>query len=730
MIPAEKTGYLPAIPPPMTPPRGPALGRWLAALTVALIVSALSLRTYLPPLPSPLELDLALAPGEGERSEPLITSGRREAGDFLFVRQLADGRIAFGYEAWGKPSQLSAPLTRPADSRWRLRVEMPALTNIRGVFATDSPRLRLSVNGVTVFDEPQVDCHERWPREIRFAENPIGGTACGATLHGQLTLPDGRELRGWPAPLLGWRERAHGWLFVSRWPAVGTLALASLTFWAWPRRGRLTLGSRTWAAWSQTARGALGSHRHFAAVGTVALIAFLWLVSYGTFDVIAPEAFGEFYDFQALSLLHGRLDVPREAIGGEAFVVDGKFYGYFGLTPALLRLPLVIFNLGFGELTRAFMIVYFAVTLLTAYLLLRAARRLLGLGESPPPAWATWSFIGSIGLGSSVFFLGSRAYVYHEAILCGVMFAVCAAWAALQHLLDPARRWWLGSLAAGILSVHARPPTGLFALTFLAAIGTLLALEKKSARDPAPRRRASLLILACVAGVFSFNLVSYLKFRTFEGCPLRLNVQYDAARLARIEGKQFHLVNLPFMVDHYLVRPNFRLERRFPYLFVIPELRDDEWTGAKLDYFDPTLAMPYAMPALFGVAVLGGVGAFAVFPTRRRVLTAVAIAGLPMTLAMFTAIAITQRYTADFCPLLLTAAAFGTTAAETAGGRLTRIARTGIVAATIASVLITATITLHYQGSIVWGVPETVRTRYVEWCRGVDAWTAAVTVRP
>ena len=57
-----------------------------------------------------------------------------------------------------------------------------------------------------------------------------------------------------------------------------------------------------------------------------------------------------------------------------------------------------------------------------------------------------------------------------------------------------------------------------------------------------------------------------------------------------------------------------------------------------------------------------GAAAFAGYPGRRRLLVAAAAAGVPMSLAMATAIAVTQRYTADFCPLLLVGAAFGAAA--------------------------------------------------------------------
>src|SRR5688572_2102535 len=87
-----------------------------------------------------------------------------------------------------------------------------------------------------------------------------------------------------------------------------------------------------------------------------------------------------------------------------------------------------------------------------------------------PSPFASLVLVGSVGLGSTLFFLGTRSFVFHEAILCGVVFALWSCWCTLRHLQAPAGCWWIGALLTGILSVHARPPTGLFALTFLGCV--------------------------------------------------------------------------------------------------------------------------------------------------------------------------------------------------------------------------------------------------------------------
>ena len=290
---------------------------------------------------------------------------------------------------------------------------------------------------------------------------------------------------------------------------------------------------------------------------------------------------------------------------------------------------------------------------------------------------------------------------------------------ALRHFAAPEKRAWVPALVCGLLSIHARPPTGFFALTFLAAMAVAVFLQRRSDRADVARRQLAIVAL-CGCGVFSFNLVSYLKFKTFEGCPLRYNVQYDAARLARIDGRQFHLVNLPIAIDWYLVRPNFRLEGGFPYFFIGSNRPGYPWLDTKIDYHDNTLGFPYAMPGLFALATLGGAAAFRVFPSRRLLITAAWIAGVPMTLAMFTAIAITHRYTADFCPFLLTSGALGVAGIEQARRGWRNLLRITVAVATGCAVLITFAITLHYQGQEVWGVPDEVRAKYTSLRRGVD----------
>src|SRR5688572_16226316 len=253
-------------------------------------------------------------------------------------------------------------------------------------------------------------------------------------------------------------------------------------------------------------------HVWFAATAFLCTLAFAWIVTFGTFKLVAADSFGSFYDYQAASWLKGRWDVLEAALQGEAFVVNGKVYGYFGPTPALLRVPLVALGFGFAATTRVWMLLHFVSCLVAAYALLHEAAR----WQSPVArvsAWAVAIFTATVGLGSTLFFLGSRAYVYHEAILCGAGFALWSVYCALRFLRAPASRWWIGALICGILTVQARAPSGLFALLFLGAVAAWrMGREIKTRPRLVLPVRPGLIAGLTAAGLFSFNLVSYIKF--------------------------------------------------------------------------------------------------------------------------------------------------------------------------------------------------------------------------
>ena len=67
-----------------------------------------------------------------------------------------------------------------------------------------------------------------------------------------------------------------------------------------------------------------------------------WLLFEGRAGLSPPRYTTDFYDLQGRAILQGRLDIrPPEALGIEAFEIDGRSYVYFGIAPSLLRLPVL-----------------------------------------------------------------------------------------------------------------------------------------------------------------------------------------------------------------------------------------------------------------------------------------------------------------------------------------------------------------------------------------------------
>src|ERR1700720_3846449 len=60
----------------------------------------------------------------------------------------------------------------------------------------------------------------------------------------------------------------------------------------------------------------------------ISIVTWIWLVTWGGWKFFERENFCGFYDALARSIIHGHLNVPRAAIGVEAFTFEGKTYGY------------------------------------------------------------------------------------------------------------------------------------------------------------------------------------------------------------------------------------------------------------------------------------------------------------------------------------------------------------------------------------------------------------------
>ncbi len=97
-------------------------------------------------------------------------------------------------------------------------------------------------------------------------------------------------------------------------------------------------------------------------VGFVLVIPFA-IATRGHLSEVFQPSVSLFFDAQLQSIMEGRLDVPVEALGNGAFIRDGKSYGYFGMLPSLVRIPvLLMFPSAKGRLSLVSMLLAVMIT--------------------------------------------------------------------------------------------------------------------------------------------------------------------------------------------------------------------------------------------------------------------------------------------------------------------------------------------------------------------------------
>lgn len=394
-----------------------------------------------------------------------------------------------------------------------------------------------------------------------------------------------------------------------------------------------------------------------------------WFVTWGDWKLFVPEDFCGFYDGLARSILHGHLDVPRAAIGVEAFTFEGKAYGYFGIGPALLRIPLVLmFNGMDGLWSRLMILIAATISLICAYQILGMIR--VDSGNVRAQRLLASLFVLSVGIGSTTIFLAGRSFTYHEALIWGGAFGLLFTCTILRYFERPRP----GSLAlAGVFAFmcfHSRPTVGVGALLTLAVLASTLSWRAITSTESArsflglgtvarPLRHALIAASAITLTVAVYLGVNYAKFRTFEALPLKYYDFYAQfpKRFEATRGKQIHLINVPTGIVTYFGVHGVRFKDKFPWCY--PEEEATFIGSPANDVIEQFSTVPISMPALALLSVIGST-ALIVGSNRRlcrsRLPAATFLVGGGIMLA---SVGITERYLHDFYPALVICSAAG-----------------------------------------------------------------------
>lgn len=414
--------------------------------------------------------------------------------------------------------------------------------------------------------------------------------------------------------------------------------------------------------------------------GALVSLALYLFIAQGGFPLSSRLGSREhYYTVEAIGMLHGRLWVPRHALTFECFMDRGHCYGYFGITPALLRLPAVAL-FGPGVKTNSFELVYFTLGFLTlaaaAWWLSRQLVDLWAGTATPRPLRAIGLIAGFAGLGATpLIFLASRPTVYEEAILWGVAFGLLALAAALSFWRRP--RWSVAAVIvlADLAGICARPTTGASGMVATGILGLWLLGEAWRRRRGQSRggiaglRRPALLGMCLLAGAAlaasSASLVSFAKFHTvsppYTG---QILLRGEASRIAPFT--HFAGINGAVIPSHVLstmLPKALKLVAGRPYVLLGEYRPIAVWPAHRGDLvWEPNSSVPDALPfSLLGLlAGLGIVGA-AVWRWRKskgrdRVAegsSLVLLSGLAALVAGLAFPGDTYRYLADWLPVLV-----------------------------------------------------------------------------
>ena len=498
-------------------------------------------------------------------------------------------------------------------------------------------------------------------------------------------------------------------------------------------------------------RSAASEHAFPALAIAVVTLFFVWLVIAGSWRLFEREEFSQFYDCQARSMVHGRWDVPRAGIQFEAFIRDGKYYGYFGFAPALPRMVLdAFFRPMWGRWNRLSLAIACIVTLVYAYVLLRTVRQSFvfpnddPMGSSTRADLAAAGFVLAVGLGTSLSFLASRAWIYHEAIIWGSALAIGCYAHVLRYLRRPAATDLAAACLIGFLAFFSRMSVGSGALAAMGMLGSLIFLSRSRFgahhtfaslhrwRTPPPLLHSAATCLCTLLAAGLYVQINHAKFGTLlDGMPFRLYRQFHLQpyRLLYTDGKSMSMWNLRTNADAYFSPRSVIHNEHFPWIW--PEFRANFYPESQRDLVEPFMCIPISTPAL---ATLSLIGASCLIVRLRRphagdgrdlsavIPSAGALLGcLPVLLSA----SISERYTHDFLPELVVLGAIGLNVLlAVPNARFGRRLLAGIATLTLVSIYINTAFSVEYQRTMTWYIDDDVAQRrkaeFMHWQQMAD----------
>lgn len=393
--------------------------------------------------------------------------------------------------------------------------------------------------------------------------------------------------------------------------------------------------------------------------GAASVALYLWVQP----RLLDQRVFSNFYDIQARALLDGDLAVPAGSLGNEAFAVRGHEFLYNPPGPSLLRLPVLLVTDRFdGRLTALSMLVAYGITVVLVALLVWRVRTLL----RPAAVLTRWEATGlgvllvAATAGSTMLYLGSVPWVFHEAYAWAIAMSIGVGHALIGVVARPSIRGALGVGAFTLGAVLSRATAGMACGAAVALAGLWLLWR---GRSPTPRAGWSVVVAGALP-VLVGATVNWAKFRHPWLFPIEDQV-FSAVSASRRDaiaangGDLFGVGLLRSTVPAYLRPDGIRFSGLFPFI-TLPAEPAGALGGNVFDRTYRTGSVVAFMPLLVLLGVLGSVRAFRRDPSGATVGLRFAIGGLALVpVGVLFGGYIAHRYTSEFVPLLVVTAVVG-----------------------------------------------------------------------
>jgi hypothetical protein len=281
------------------------------------------------------------------------------------------------------------------------------------------------------------------------------------------------------------------------------------------------------------------------------------LISLGFPSFFTPAVHGLTFNQMLLSLLHGSFDVDPQTLGDEGRLRNGLTYTYFGILPALLRLPfLVSANFASTDFTRLSCVA--AVSVMAGFNLASVLTAWRAAGRPDRPELPALFAIAILFGGPQIQFL--RSVIYQEVLLWAVALASAFVYLVIRGYYSEegftARLLALLAAAAG-LCLLTRVST---ALGLYIALGLLmLQLSWRALRPEGPGPRAALVRLL-PAGAILCGFLAIAGFVNYErwGNPLVFIAESDVPGIpdplwSGGQFRPFKIVRLGYALAYYFV---------------------------------------------------------------------------------------------------------------------------------------------------------------------------------